>query len=152
MKVPVPVGRVEDLDAGVDQRLAEMLVAEPVGALDHEFHDLVRRIDDAQPVGRLRVVDLVEVLVDDLEKGLLLRMAGDRRRVGADRRVVGLQRPQRLALHRAGEEFPLQRVELAGDVVLAVEVALVEDVGEDFLGQDVLDQHLADVGLGRPTG
>ena len=68
----------------IDQRLAEMLLAEPVGAFDHEAHDLVGRIDDAKPVGSLRVIDLVEILVDDLEEALLFRMAGDQRRRRAD--------------------------------------------------------------------
>ena len=65
-------GRVEDFDVAGRSGLAEVLLAQPVGALDHEAHDLVRRVDDAEPVGGLRVVDLVEVLVDDLEEGLLL--------------------------------------------------------------------------------
>ena len=57
-----------------------------------------------------------------------------------------------LLLQRAGEEGRLQLVELARDVVLLVEVAVVEDLGEDFLGQDVLDQHLAHIGVGRAPG
>ena len=90
-------GRVEDLDVVVDQVAAEVLLAQPVGAFDHEAHDLVRRVDDAQPVGGLGVVDLVEVLVDDLEEGLLLVVAGDLRGGGADGGVVGLQAFQRAA-------------------------------------------------------
>ena len=82
-----------------------------------------------------------------LEEFLLFRMRRDRGRRRADRRVVGLQRLQRLALHCPAKEHPLQLIELFGDVVLAVEVALVEDVVEDFLGEDVLDQHLPHVGL-----
>jgi hypothetical protein len=35
-------------------------LAQPVGTLDHEADDFVRGVDDTQPVGRLRVVDLVE--------------------------------------------------------------------------------------------
>ena len=81
MKVPVPAAgsRISTFLSISD--LAEMLLAQPVGALDHEAHDLVRRIDDAEPVGRLLVVDLVEVLVDDLEKCLLLVMARHERGV-----------------------------------------------------------------------
>ena len=44
------------------------------------------------------------------------------------------------------KKVPSRSVELPGDVVLAVEVVLAEDLGEDLLGQDVLDQHLAHVG------
>ena len=54
-----------------------------------------------------------------------------------------------LLLEVAGEESRFQRVQLAGDVVLAVEVAVVEDLGENLFGQDVLDQHLAHVGIGE---
>ena len=146
---PRPGGRVEDLHVPVDQRPPEVLQAQPVRPLDHEPHDLVRRIDDPQPVGRLRVIDLVEVLVDHLEKRLLLLMRADLRRVLADRRVVGLQPLQRVPLHPAGEERPLQRIELPRDVVLAVEVRVVEHMREDLLGQDVLDQHLPHVRLAQ---
>ena len=41
-----------------------------------------------------------------------------------------------------------QGVQLAGDVVLAVELVLGEDAEEDVAGEDVLEQHLADVGVG----
>ena len=84
-------GRIEDLDVPVDQGLAEMLLAQPVGALDHEADDFVRRVDHAEPVGGLGVVDLVEALVDDLEKCLLLVVAGDLCAVGADGVVIGLE-------------------------------------------------------------
>jgi hypothetical protein len=82
-------------------------------------------------------------------KGLLLAVAADLRGGGADGGVVGFQALERVLLERAGEEGAFQRVQLAGDVVVLVEVAVVEDVGEDFLGQDVLDQHLAHVGLAQ---
>jgi hypothetical protein len=84
-----------------------------------------------------------------LRKGLLLAVAADLRGGGADGGVVGFQALERVLLERAGEEGAFQRVQLAGDVVVLVEVAVVEDVGKDFLGQDVLDQHLAHVGLAQ---
>ena len=127
--------------------LPKCFAAEPVRPVDHEAHDLVGRIDHAEPVGRLGVVDPVEILVDDLEEGLLFRVGGDLRRIGADRRVIGLDGLQRLLLHRAGEERAFQRVEFAGDVVLAVKIRVVEHLGENFLGEDVLDQHLPHVFL-----
>jgi hypothetical protein len=142
-------GRVEDVHVAVDQVLAEVLFTEPVGAVDHEAHDFVGGVDHAQAVGGLGVVDLVEVLVDDLEEGLLLAVAADLRGGGADGGVVGFQALERVLLQRTREEGAFQRVQLAGDVVVLVKVAVVEDVGKDFLGQDVLDQHLAHVGLGQ---
>ena len=47
--------------------------------------------------------------------------------------------------HVAGEEGALQGVQLAGDVVLTVELVLVEHPQENVLGQNMLDQHLPDV-------
>ncbi len=141
-------GGIEDFDILVDQRFAEMLLAQPVGALDHEAHDLVRRIDDAEPVGLLLVVDLVEVLVDNFEEVLLLMMAGDERGGALDRGVIGPQARQRVVFHLAGEERVLQRVEFLRHVVLAMKVAIVEDLREDFFRQDVLNQHFPHVGGG----
>ncbi len=138
-------GRIEDFHILVDQVAAEVLFAQPVGRLDHEAHDLVRRVDDAEPVGRLRVVDLVEVLVDDLEEGLLLVVAADLAGRGADRAVVDLQRFERLELGVAGEERRFELVQLARDVVVVMERRARKHDAEDFLGQDVLDQNLAHV-------
>ena len=152
MKVPVPAAGSRISTCLVDQRFAKMLLAQPVGALDHEAHDFVRRVDHAEPVGRLRVVDLVETLVDDLEKSLLLVVAADLLRGRADGVVIGLEPSQRVLLQRAGEEHALQRIELLRDVVLAVEIVLVEDLGENLLGQDVLDQHLPHVGSAVTAG
>ena len=86
-------GGIEDVDVLVDQVAAEVLLAEPVGAVDHEADDLVRRVDDAEPIGGLGVVDLVEVLVDDLEEGLLLVVAADLGGGRANGGVVGRERP-----------------------------------------------------------
>jgi hypothetical protein len=55
-----------------------------------------------------------------------------------------------LFLQAAGEERGFELVELAGDVVVAVELA-VEHLREDLFGEDVLDQHLAHIG-GREAG
>jgi hypothetical protein len=86
-------GRVEDVHILVDQVLAKVLFAQPVGTVDHDAHDLIGGVDDAQPVCRLAVVDLVEVLVNDLQKGLLHAMAADLRGGGANGGVVGFQPP-----------------------------------------------------------
>lgn len=65
-------------------------------------------------------------------------------------RSVNPLNPVRVApLDGAGEEGAFEGVELVRDVVVAVEVAVVEDMGEDLLGQHVLDRHLAHVGLGQ---
>ena len=81
--------RIEDFHVLVDQLLAKMLLAEPVGAFDHEAHDFVRRIGHAQPVGSLAVIDLVKTLVDHLQEFLLFLMAEDDRRRALDGDVIG---------------------------------------------------------------
>ena len=105
MKVPVPVAGSRISTSLVDQVPAEVFLAKPVGAVDHEAHDLVRRVDNAQPVGGLGVVDLVEVLVDDLEESLLFVMAADLRGRGANGCVVGLQ-----ALRVPSSASPVKKV------------------------------------------
>lgn len=75
-------------------------------------------------------------------------MALNARRGRADSRIVRLQHVHGLLLHTASEEQLLQRVERLRDVVLAMEVALTEDARENVFGQDVLDEHLANVGVG----
>ena len=141
-------GRIENLDIAVDQVLVKMLLGQPVRAFDHKTHDLVRGIDHAQPVGRLGIVDLVEIFVDDLQKGLLFAVVGDLGGISADGSVIGFQRLECITLDTTGEELRLQLIQGMGDIVLAVEIALIEHVGEDFLGQDMLDQHFEDIGLG----
>jgi len=108
-----PRSRVKNFDASVDKVLAEVFFAKPVGAFDHEAHDFVGRIDHAQPIGGLGIIDLVKILVDDLEKGLLFRMRGNLRGGRADGGVIGLKLLERLPLGAAGEEFLLQRVKLS---------------------------------------
>jgi hypothetical protein len=80
--------RIEDVDVAVDEIPTEVLLAQPIGALDHEADDLVGRIDDPQAVRGLYVIDLVEVLVDRLQERLFLVVARDLRGGRADRRVV----------------------------------------------------------------
>ena len=63
--------------------------------------------------------------------------------------VVRLKRVQSLLLNIASEEQSLQHVKRLSDVVIAVEITVAEDTGEDVLGQDVLDQHLAHVSVGN---
>ncbi|WP_255565190.1 hypothetical protein [Methylovirgula sp. HY1] len=123
-----------------------MFFAQPVGAFDHEAHDFVRRVDHAEPIGGLGIIDLVEILIDDLQKGLLFHMARNLRRGGADRGVIGLQLLQRLLFGAAGEEFRFQRIKLLGDIVVPVELIVVIDFRENLLGQNMLDQHLPHVG------
>ena len=125
-----------------------MLLEQVVGAADDEVHHLVGGVDDAEAVGGGGVVGLVEVLVDGLEELLLFGVVGDLVGGAADGAVVGAEAVDGLAAGVAGEEGAFEGVQLAGDVVLAVELVLGEDAQEDVAGEDVLQQHLADVGVG----
>lgn len=75
-------------------------MAEPVDPFDNEADNLVRRKDHAPAVGDVGVADVVEALLDRLQDGLLLGMAGDLGVIGAAGSVVGLhglpRRPQAL--------------------------------------------------------
>ena len=66
---------------------------------------------------------------------------------GADGGVVRRHALERLVLGVAFEERRLQLVKLAGDVVVLMKRRAGKDGGENVLGQDVLDQHLAHVGF-----
>ena len=89
-------GGVEDFHVLVDEISLEMFLAQVVGAFDHEADDFIRRVDDAQSIGGLGVIDLVEVLVDDFQERLLLVVRADLRGGGADGGVVGRHAFQRL--------------------------------------------------------
>ena len=124
-----------------------MLPEQVVCAADDEVDHLVRGVDDAEPVGGCGVVGFIKILVDGLEEALLFGVVGDVVCCPADCAVVGAEPVDGLAAHVAGEEGPLQAVEPLGDVVLAVELVLGEDAEEDVPGEDVLEEHLAHVGL-----
>src|ERR1700722_20185300 len=138
---------IEDLDIVVDKRLAEMVLTQPFGALNHEANDLVRRVDHAETICSLRIIDLVKALVDDLQKGLLFSMGGDLCGVGSDGGIVGLKRTQGISFDTAGEKLRFERVEGLGDIIFTMEVTFVEHMRKDFFCENVLNQHLADVGL-----
>ena len=120
--------RVKDLHITINEIPAEVFVAEPVGALDHEAHDLVGGIDHAQPIGCLLVVDLIEVLINDFEEGLLLVVATDLGSCSANGGIVRVEATQCAFLEVARKECSLQSVELLRDIVVMVEVILAEDL------------------------
>lgn len=144
-KRPCPGSWIKNLYLAVNEVLAEVLLTEPIGALDHETDDLIGRIDHAQPVGSFLVIDLVEVFVDDFEKRLLLVVSLDLRGSSADGRVVRGQRLERLKLGVAGEERGFQLVKFTRDVVVLVKRRVGEDFRENLFRQHVLDQHLSHI-------
>ena len=142
-------GRIEDVHVFVDQVFAKVFFGEPVRAVYHKAHDLVRRVHHTQAVGGLGVIDFVKVFVDDFEEGLLLAVAADLRGGGAYRGVIRFQTFERLLLQASGKKFVFQRVQFTSDVVVLVEVAVVKHLGENLFGEDVLDKHLAHIGIGE---
>lgn len=75
-------------------------------------------------------------------------MALDDRGSLRDARIIWRQRSQQRRFLAAREQLFLELVELRRDIVLAVEVGIVEHLGKDVLGQDVLDQHFLHVAFG----
>ncbi len=61
-------GRVQNVHITVDQVFAKVLFTQPICPVDHETHDFIGRVDHAQTVGGLGVVDLVKLLVNDLHE------------------------------------------------------------------------------------
>lgn len=76
-------------------------------------------------------------------------MAANLRSRSTDGRVIRVETSQHLLLDVAGEKRSLQPVKFLGNVVLPVEVVLTKHLGEDLLGQNVLDEHLANIHIGQ---
>ena len=138
-------GGVENLHIAVVEMAVKVPAGEVVCGADHEFHNLARRIDHAEAVCGLGIVDLVEVLVNHLEKTLLFVVIGDAEGRPLNGGVVALEPVQGVAPHIAGEEGALQFVQPVGDVVFAVELVFAEDLEKDIPGEHVLDQHFAHI-------
>ena len=75
MKLPVAGEGVEDVDSGVREGFAELLLENLFNGADHEVDDGLRGIDDAVGVGLLGVEALEELLVDSVEEVLLFGVA-----------------------------------------------------------------------------
>ena len=67
---------VEDVDTGVGEGLAELLLEDFLDGADHEVDDGLRGVDDAVGVGLFGVEALEELLVDGVEEVLLFGVAG----------------------------------------------------------------------------
>jgi hypothetical protein len=69
-----PYGRFEEFYLSVDQMFAKVVFAQIICALDDKTNNLVRRIDDTKSVGEFFVIYPIEILIDFLQKFLLLMM------------------------------------------------------------------------------
>ena len=144
-------GGIEDLHAGVFQHLAKVFLQEVIRTLDHEAHDFVGRVDHAEAIGFFGVVTFVKVFIDDLEEALFFVVVVDAGSLGVDGVVIMFDAGQGAAPDFFGEEGVGQLLQFVGDVVFLVEVGFVEDGVEDIGGEDMLDDHFADV-LGSDGG
>ena len=70
--------RVDDVNALVRQRTAKLPLQDRGHALHHEIDDWLRRVDDAVCIRHLDRIALEELLVDRVQKVLLLRKVADR--------------------------------------------------------------------------
>jgi hypothetical protein len=84
-----------------------------------------------------RIVDLVEVLVDDLQKCLFFGMVWNLRRRCANRSVVEFKLFKCILLCGAGEKPLFQIVKLLGDVVFTAELVVIENASENVFRKDV---------------
>lgn len=75
------------------------------------------------------------MVVSDVDGGLL------------DDRVVGADAFQGVAAQGSGKKGLGNGGKFAGDVVLAVELGIVKNRGKDLFGKEVLNKHLAHVGI-----
>ena len=82
---------IENVHLLITQRLAEVLLEQPVCSADNEVHHLVWRVNYAEAVSGTRVVSLVEIFVDGFKKPLLLFALGDVVRSAANGSIVGPQ-------------------------------------------------------------
>ena len=138
------------MDALVGQRTAELPLQDRGHAAHHEVDDRLRRVDDAVCVGDFDGEALEELLVDGVEKVLLVRKVADCGGGALDGGVEAVQFAEKLvAAEGMGGERVNDVFDLEGDHVAAGEGRPVEDGAKQPLGQQVLDQHLLDRGLGQ---
>ena len=150
MKLPVPMNGSRMWTSGIAERAVELGAQDVLHAGDHEIDERLRRVDDAVRVGHLDAEALEEPLVDGVEEPLLLGEVLDR--VGGlfdgDVEVVELAEELVAAEGTEGQRLD-DLLDLGGDDVALHEVADVEDLAEDALGEEVLDEHLLDGGVGE---
>ena len=101
-------------------------------------------------VSLIAVEGLEELLVDGVEEVLFFRIAGLRDGGGFD---GGVEAVERLEEGVAGEVLGRDRLDnffdFCRDDVALKELVVVEDLAEDALGEEVLDEHLLDGGVGE---
>ena len=140
--------RIKDFNAAIHQLFAEMGLAQPIGAADHEADNLSRRINHAQPIRRHRVINLVEILIQPFEKALFLTVAINHGGGGLDRGIIWPKLFEQLLLFAVAEQFILKRDQRHRDIILAVEIGVFKHFGKDILSQDMLDQHFLHIAFG----
>ena len=133
---------VENGDAFVAERQAELGLQDVFDALAHEVHNRLRGIDDAVGVRLIFAEALEEALVDGVQEPLLLGIGRDRPRFGFNSDVKVVQPLQEvLAAERLPGEGVNDFFNLAGDDVAVGKLGLAQHGAKQPLGQKVLHQH-----------
>ena len=141
---------IKDVDILFREAGAEMFAQDVLGAGNHEIDERLRGIDDAVGVGHLDAEALEEALIHDVEELLLLGEIVDRLGGMLDGDVEGIERTLKVvAVEAAVGERADDFLDLDGDDVAPHEVADVENLAEDALGEEMLDDHFLDCGFGK---
>jgi hypothetical protein len=76
INVPVPVAGSRISILRSSRNLPKFWYSMIVGAFDHEFDDLIGRINHSQPIGGFGIIALVKCLINDFQEFLLFMMVG----------------------------------------------------------------------------
>ena len=123
-----------------------MFFEEVVGGLDHKTDDFVGRIDDSEAVCTFGIIDFVEVFIDDFEEFLFFVVVGNRGGGGVEGLVVVSDVAELVLADFSGEYGVDEAFEFASDDVVFEETGIVENGRKEVFGEDVLNEHFADVG------
>ncbi len=141
--------RVEYLHILIGKGFIKMFMQKIIRAFNHKLHNLIRRIDHAEPVCGFRVIDLIKILIQHLQKFLLFVMIRNTRRRAVDRIVIMLDIPHQIfPLTESKEDFN-QFFKFSCNVVVAVKFGVVKNLVENVAGQDVLYHHFTHICCGN---
>ena len=133
---------VENMHVLLGKRSLEFALKRVFDAGDHETHQRLRRIDDVVRVGHLDTEALEEALVNRVEKPPLLAEIADRFGGLLDGNVKVLKAlDERIAAERPQCQRFDHFLDLLRDHVALHEIADVEYLAEDALGEQMLDDH-----------
>lgn len=141
-------GGVEYFDVFIFEKLVEVFVQQVVCAFNHRSGRFHWGIDNSKPVGGFWVVGFVECFIDYLEEFLFFVVVYDTGGGCIDDVVVMFDVSEGSSLDFSGKERADNAFEPPCDIIFAVELCFIEDGVEYIFGEDVLNNHFADVFAG----